>query len=63
MEIYPAIDLMNGKAVRLVRGESSSAKIYGDPVDFAVKFSEYFKAYCYTGKFFRRPLEKYSISR
>ena len=43
MEIYPAIDLMNGKAVRLVRGESSSAKIYGDPLDFAVKFSEYFK--------------------
>ena len=43
MEIYPAIDIMNGKAVRLVKGEGSSAKIYGDPVDFAVKFSEYFK--------------------
>ena len=43
MEIFPAIDLMNGKAVRLARGERSSAKIYGDPLDFAVKFSGYFR--------------------
>ncbi len=43
MDIYPAIDLMHGKAVRLVRGESSTAKIYGDPLDFAIKFSEYFR--------------------
>ena len=30
MEIFPAIDLKEGKAVRLFKGEISSAKIYSD---------------------------------
>ena len=30
MEIFPAIDLKEGKAVRLFKGEMSSANIYSD---------------------------------
>jgi len=36
--VIPAIDLMNGKVVRLLRGDPKSARSYahmGDPVDFA----------------------------
>ncbi|MFA4641070.1 1-(5-phosphoribosyl)-5-((5-phosphoribosylamino)methylideneamino)imidazole-4-carboxamide isomerase [Pyrococcus kukulkanii] len=40
MEVYPAIDLMNGKAVRLYKGERERVKVYGDPLKFAEKFSE-----------------------
>lgn len=43
MRIYPAIDIMGGKAVRLYKGDRNSAKIYGDPLEFALKFSSYFK--------------------
>lgn len=38
MLVIPAIDLMNGKVVRLLRGDPKSARSYahiGDPVDFA----------------------------
>lgn len=42
MKIYPAIDIMGGKAVRLVRGNRKDSKVYGDPLDFASKFSGYF---------------------
>lgn len=40
LEIFPAIDLKNGKAVRLYKGEMSSAKIYGEAIDFAKKFQD-----------------------
>ncbi|AFK23222.1 1-(5-phosphoribosyl)-5-((5-phosphoribosylamino)methylideneamino)imidazole-4-carboxamide isomerase [Pyrococcus sp. ST04] len=40
MEVYPAIDLMNGQAVRLYKGKRDSVKVYGDPLRFAEKFSE-----------------------
>ncbi|ASJ16240.1 1-(5-phosphoribosyl)-5-((5-phosphoribosylamino)methylideneamino)imidazole-4-carboxamide isomerase [Thermococcus chitonophagus] len=40
MEVYPAIDLMNGKAVRLYKGERERVRVYGDPLKFAEKFSE-----------------------
>lgn len=38
LEIFPAIDLKDGKAVRLYKGKISSAKVYGNAVDFAKKF-------------------------
>ncbi len=41
MEIYPAVDIMKGKAVRLCRGKRDTAKIYGDPVEIAAKFAEF----------------------
>lgn len=41
MKIYPAIDLMNGKAVRLKEGKKETKKIYGDPVEIAEEFSRY----------------------
>lgn len=41
MEILPAIDLKNGFAVRLKKGEMNSAKIYSDkPWELAEKFSD-----------------------
>jgi len=41
MKIYPAIDLMNGKAVRLYKGRKDKVKVYGDPVEIAKDFAEY----------------------
>ncbi|GGA74281.1 1-(5-phosphoribosyl)-5-[(5-phosphoribosylamino) methylideneamino] imidazole-4-carboxamide isomerase [Pseudoclavibacter endophyticus] len=38
--LFPAIDLVNGKAVRLVQGEADSATSYGDPVEAAEAFAE-----------------------
>ncbi|HOO33577.1 MAG TPA: 1-(5-phosphoribosyl)-5-((5-phosphoribosylamino)methylideneamino)imidazole-4-carboxamide isomerase [Thermotogota bacterium] len=43
MKIYPAIDLMDGKAVRLYKGQKEQKKIYGDPVEIALKYSESFE--------------------
>ncbi len=41
MEIFPAIDLKEGKAVRLRKGEMSSAKIYSDaPWELAKRFED-----------------------
>ena len=41
MEIFPAIDLKEGKAVRLFKGEMSSAKIYSDaPWELAKRFED-----------------------
>lgn len=40
LDIYPAIDLKDGLAVRLFKGEMASAKIYGEPLEFAQKFEE-----------------------
>jgi len=40
MKIFPAIDLKNGKCVRLTKGDFKSEKIYNeDPIDQAEKFS------------------------
>jgi len=38
MKIYPAIDILGGKAVRLKQGRKSDATVYGDPVDMAKKW-------------------------
>jgi len=42
MKIFPAIDIMNGKVVRLFKGKKEDYKIYGEPVDIAKKLSKYF---------------------
>ncbi len=39
MKVYPAIDLMEGRAVRLFKGEKESKKVYGDPIEIAREFS------------------------
>ncbi|PAF46917.1 1-(5-phosphoribosyl)-5-[(5-phosphoribosylamino)methylideneamino]imidazole-4-carboxamide isomerase [Helicobacter sp. 12S02634-8] len=41
LQIFPAIDLKDGKAVRLYKGEMASAKIYGSAQDFAKKFEDF----------------------
>ncbi|MBA4168565.1 MAG: 1-(5-phosphoribosyl)-5-[(5-phosphoribosylamino)methylideneamino]imidazole-4-carboxamide isomerase [Chitinophagaceae bacterium] len=41
MQIIPAIDIINGKCVRLTQGDYSSMKIYNeDPVEVAKEFEE-----------------------
>ena len=41
MELFPAIDLRDGKAVRLVQGDYNQMKIYSNnPPEFAEKFAE-----------------------
>lgn len=40
LEIFPAIDLKDGQAVRLLKGEMQSAKIYGNPLEFAKHFEQ-----------------------
>jgi len=40
IEIIPAIDIIEGRAVRLTKGEYSSCKEYGDPVDMARGFAD-----------------------
>ena len=40
MILYPAIDLLDGQAVRLRQGERSNATVYGDPVAMARQWRE-----------------------
>ena len=40
MKIYPAIDIKDGKCARLVQGDMNKAKIYGDPVEMALKWQK-----------------------
>jgi phosphoribosylformimino-5-aminoimidazole carboxamide ribotide isomerase len=41
MIIYPAIDIMNGKCVRLKQGDFSTQKVYADnPVNMALSFQQ-----------------------
>lgn len=40
LDIYPAIDLKEGKAVRLFKGDIQSAKVYGEALDFAKSFED-----------------------
>ncbi|MFW6005841.1 MAG: HisA/HisF-related TIM barrel protein [Candidatus Bipolaricaulota bacterium] len=41
MKIYPAIDVMNGEAVRLEEGKRETKKVYGDPIKIAKAFEPY----------------------
>lgn len=38
MILYPAIDMLGGKAVRLRQGKRDDVTIFGDPVDMALKW-------------------------
>ena len=38
MILYPAIDLMNGKAVRLRQGRREDVTVYGEPVEIAARY-------------------------
>jgi phosphoribosylformimino-5-aminoimidazole carboxamide ribotide isomerase len=38
MKIYPAIDILGGKAVRLKQGRAADATVYGDPLEMAHKW-------------------------
>ena len=40
MILFPAIDILNGKAVRLYRGDKNQVTEYGDPIEFAEKWVE-----------------------
>ncbi|GAA0501377.1 1-(5-phosphoribosyl)-5-[(5-phosphoribosylamino) me thylideneamino]imidazole-4-carboxamide isomerase [Salinibacillus aidingensis] len=38
MILYPAIDIRNGKCVRLIQGDYNQEDVYGDPVEMAQKW-------------------------
>ncbi|MDP2891594.1 MAG: HisA/HisF-related TIM barrel protein, partial [Bacillota bacterium] len=38
MIIYPAVDIKDGKCVRLKKGEAGSETAYGDPLEMALKW-------------------------
>ncbi len=40
LELLPAVDVADGRAVRLVKGEAASETSYGDPVEAALAFQE-----------------------
>ena len=40
IELIPAIDIIDGKCVRLTKGDYNTKKVYGDPVEMAVRFEQ-----------------------
>jgi phosphoribosylformimino-5-aminoimidazole carboxamide ribotide isomerase len=40
MTIYPAVDILNGKAVRLRQGRKEDVTVYGRPVDMACRWAD-----------------------
>ncbi|WP_337860555.1 HisA/HisF-related TIM barrel protein [Ferroplasma sp.] len=42
IDIYPAIDIYNGEAVSLERGNIDKKTVYGDPLEHAMNFSKIF---------------------
>ncbi|MCK4327623.1 MAG: 1-(5-phosphoribosyl)-5-[(5-phosphoribosylamino)methylideneamino] imidazole-4-carboxamide isomerase [Candidatus Diapherotrites archaeon] len=40
MKVIPAIDIMDGKAVRLVQGDPNKKRVYGEPAEVAEAFAE-----------------------
>ncbi|NNC13374.1 bifunctional 1-(5-phosphoribosyl)-5-((5-phosphoribosylamino)methylideneamino)imidazole-4-carboxamide isomerase/phosphoribosylanthranilate isomerase PriA [Planctomonas sp. JC2975] len=40
LELLPAVDIADGKAVRLTQGEAGSETSYGDPVDAAAEWAD-----------------------
>lgn len=38
MNVYPAIDILGGKAVRLKQGRAAEPTVYGDPVEMAARW-------------------------
>ena len=40
MILFPAIDILNGRAVRLYKGDKNAVTDYGDPLEFAEKWAQ-----------------------
>lgn len=40
IELIPAIDIINGRCVRLTQGNYDKSKEYGDPVEMAIRFEQ-----------------------
>ena len=40
IDLIPAIDIIDGKCVRLTKGDYNTKKVYGDPVEMAVRFEQ-----------------------
>jgi phosphoribosylformimino-5-aminoimidazole carboxamide ribotide isomerase len=40
IELIPAIDIIEGKCVRLTKGDYDTKKVYGDPLEMAQQFEE-----------------------
>ena len=40
IEVIPAIDIIDGRCVRLSQGDYSSKRVYGDPLDMAKAFAD-----------------------
>ena len=40
MILYPAIDILNGRAVRLLQGRRSEVTDYGDPAECARRWGD-----------------------
>jgi phosphoribosylformimino-5-aminoimidazole carboxamide ribotide isomerase len=40
MEIYPAVDILDGRCVQLVQGRPEAATVYGDPAAWAHRWLE-----------------------
>ena len=40
IELIPAIDIIDGRCVRLSQGDYATQKVYGDPVDMAMQFED-----------------------
>ena len=40
MDLFPAVDLRDGRAVRLVQGDFEREQSYGDPVELARRFAD-----------------------
>ena len=38
MELIPAIDIIDGKCVRLTKGDYGQKNVYGDPLEMALNF-------------------------
>ena len=40
IELIPAIDIIEGKCVRLTKGDYDSKRVYGNPLDMAMRFED-----------------------
>ena len=40
IELIPAIDIIEGKCVRLTKGDYNTKKVYGDPLEMAQQFED-----------------------
>ena len=40
LELLPAVDIVDGQAVRLHQGEAGTEKVYGNPLEMALSFAD-----------------------